>query len=274
MVQKLTLIERRRIERIAFAHPFFDRPHALLSKKEARDLLKLTPHRSGAEVIAAAYEQLGIEPVDTGEQKPSFRTRITEVFTVPVLKRIAVVAAVLLLLSVVLIATPVGKAAAEDIRYFIEYIDGRLYAKGSAIVQSPESVDFAAIPASVQTPRALAERSGLPVIVPEHGILLDSYVEVFESYECTVLAQYETEDGITFTVEQFFFRGETAWGTSTQPGKAQPIETDLGLECWLVAGERTCTVVGFGDNTYISVIGMCTADQMQAFVAELTVYEP
>ena len=123
--RKLTWIEKKQIEKMAFDHPYFDIPGTVLSKKEAKAIIRSAETRkSGTEIVTEACDKAGIPRPDSVDVPNSIFDRFKEIFAVPVIRRIGIIAIALILLVVFFAATPVGRAIAESvIQYFATLSD-------------------------------------------------------------------------------------------------------------------------------------------------------
>ena len=127
--RKLTWIEKKQIERIAFDHPFFDMHGTVLSKKEAKAIIRSTETRkSGIEIVSEACDRVGIPRPDSVDNRSSIFDNLKEIFSIPMARRIGIIAIALILLIVFFAVTPTGKAIAESlIQYIVSlFDDGRL----------------------------------------------------------------------------------------------------------------------------------------------------
>lgn len=123
--RNLTWIEKKQIEKIAFDHPFFDTHGTVLSKKEAKAIIRSTETRkSGIEIVSEACDRVGIPRPDSVDNRSSIFDNLKEIFSIPVARRIGIIAIALILLVVFFTATPAGRAIAESvIQYFTTLLD-------------------------------------------------------------------------------------------------------------------------------------------------------
>lgn len=127
--RKLTWIEKKQIERIAFDHPFFDMHGTVLSKKEAKAIIRSAEARkSGVEIVSEACDKIGIPRPDSVDNRSSIFDNFKEIFSIPVVRRIGIIAIALILLIVFFAVTPTGRAIAESVIQYIATLfdDGRL----------------------------------------------------------------------------------------------------------------------------------------------------
>ena len=83
----LTTFEKKRIERIALDHPYFDTHAPLLTKREIAAIVKEGSHKSGYQVIAEVMAELGITYVPAKRKKRSFREALRDMSFVPSFRR-------------------------------------------------------------------------------------------------------------------------------------------------------------------------------------------
>lgn len=127
--RKLTWIEKKQIEKMAFDHPFFDIPGSVLSKKEAEAIIRSAEARkSGVEIVSEACDKAGVPRPDFVDNHSSVFDNLKEVFAIPVIRRIGVIAIAVILLVIFFVATPIGRVIAESVIQYIVTLfeDGRL----------------------------------------------------------------------------------------------------------------------------------------------------
>ena len=147
--RKLTWIEKKQIERIAFDHPFFDMHGTVLSKKEAKAIIHSAEMRkSGTEIVTEACDRAGVPRPDFVDNHYTVFENLKEVIAIPAIRRIGIIAIALILLIVFFTATPTGRAIAESVIHYIVTLfnDGRMTvnrsdseAKVIPIYQVPDS---------------------------------------------------------------------------------------------------------------------------------------
>lgn len=134
--RKLTWIEKKQIEKTAFDHPFFDVPGTVLSKKEAEAVIRSAEARkSGTEIVFEACDKANIPRPDCVDDHYSVSEGFKEVFAVPAIRRIGIIAIALILLVAFFAATPIGRAIAESV---IRYI-GILFDDGIVTVNRSDN---------------------------------------------------------------------------------------------------------------------------------------
>ena len=127
--RKLTWIEKKQIERIAFDHPFFDMHGTVLSKKEAKAIIRSAEARkSGVEIVFEACDKASVPRPDFVDNHSSVFDNLKEIVAIPAIRRIGIIAIALILLIVFFAVTPTGRAIAESVIQYIATLfdDGRL----------------------------------------------------------------------------------------------------------------------------------------------------
>lgn len=127
--RNLTWIEKKQIEKIAFDHPFFDTHGTVLSKKEAKAIIRSAEMRkSGIEIVSEACDRAGVPRPDFVDNHYTVFENLKEVIAIPAIRRIGIIAIALILLIVFFTATPTGRAIAESVIQYIVTLfdDGRL----------------------------------------------------------------------------------------------------------------------------------------------------
>ena len=131
---KMTRLEWRYLQRIALDHPYFD-THALpLTEQEAKAIVDANNRMTGKEFVDSVYANLGMTRPEEEKKHFAKLRSIGELFTVPPIRKIAIVVLVVILMTVFFAATPTGRALAESV---IQYIV-TLFDDGSLMV-SPET---------------------------------------------------------------------------------------------------------------------------------------
>ena len=134
--RKLTWIEKKQIERIAFDHPFFDMHGTVLSKKEAKAIIRSAEARkSGVEIVFEACDKAGVPRPDFVDNHSSVFDNLKEIVAIPAIRRIGIIVIALILLVVFFTATPTGRAIAESV---IQYIV-TLFEDGELVMNQPDN---------------------------------------------------------------------------------------------------------------------------------------
>ena len=143
--RKLTRIEKKQIEKMAFDHPFFDIPGSVLSKKEAEAIIRSAEARkSGVEIVSEACDKAGVPRPDFVDNHSSVFDNLKEIVAIPAIRRIGIIAIALILLVVFFAATPIGRAIAESvIKYIATLFDDGILAINQVGNESlPREVDY------------------------------------------------------------------------------------------------------------------------------------
>ncbi len=150
---KMTRLEWTYLKRIALDHPYYDTHKLPLTEAEAMAIVDENNTMTGREFVDSVYAKLGkTRPVKEKRRFDKLRS-FAELFTVPPIRRIAIVVLIVIFMTVFFAATPTGRAIAESV---IQYIT-RIYQDGSlALYQS----DSEAVPVSKEAPHML--------VVPEN----------------------------------------------------------------------------------------------------------
>ncbi len=124
---KMTGLEWRYLQRIALDHPYYDTHKPPLSEAEARAIMEENNVMTGREFVDSIYFKLGKTRPEEKRDRFAWLRSIGELFSVPPIRRIAIIAFVVIILTVFFTATPVGRAIADSIiRYFTRIDDDRL----------------------------------------------------------------------------------------------------------------------------------------------------
>lgn len=143
--RKLTWIEKRHIEKVAFDHPFFEMNGKVLSKKEAKAIIRSAETRkSGTEIVTEACDKAGVPHPNFVDSRSSIFDNLKEVIAIPAIRRIGIIAIALILLVVFFAATPIGRAIAESvIKYIATLFDDGILAINQVGNESlPREVDY------------------------------------------------------------------------------------------------------------------------------------
>lgn len=125
----LRAFERKRIERIALDHPYFDMHAPLLTKKELRTILAQGPRKTGPQVIAEVKNELGTAHAPATQKKRTLAEALRDASFVPSFRRAVVLGLLSLLLILFMTLTVPGRAFAEELySLIVEFINGSLNA--------------------------------------------------------------------------------------------------------------------------------------------------
>lgn len=212
--RKLTWIEKKQIEKMAFDHPFFDIPGSVLSKKEAEAIIRSAEARkSGVLIVSEACDKAGVPRPDFVDNHSSVFDNLKEIVAIPAIRRIGIIVIALILLVVFFTATPTGRAIAESVIRYIGTMldDGRVvYNRNDNTVQMnpvfrvPDSEEGETLEQEcniidVDSFEAFAAATGVrPKVLPyPHAKLYYDHDEFTDYLE--LHAEYETPKGTIIT---------------------------------------------------------------------------
>ena len=133
---KMTRLEWRYLQRIALDHPYFDTHKLPLTEKEAKAIVEANIKMTGREFVDSIYAKLGMTRPQEEKKRFTWLRSIGELFTVPPIRKIAIIVLVVILMTVFFAATPTGRAIAESA---IQYIVS-IFEKGLIVYQSDSEV--------------------------------------------------------------------------------------------------------------------------------------
>jgi hypothetical protein len=214
--RKLTWIEKKQIEKMAFDHPFFDIPGTVLSKKEAKAIIRSAEARkSGAEIVAEACDKAGVSRPDSVDNHYSVFDNLKEVFAVPAIRRIGIIAIALILLVAFFATTPIGRSIAESV---IQYLVTLLSDGSITVSQNDNKEPLVVIPNTDETNQyELVDGQIEPICIDSFDdfikatgktpvILPLPYVDLYYEYDITIdyialYSTYETQIGQIVTYQ-------------------------------------------------------------------------
>lgn len=160
----LTRFERKRIERIALDHPFFDMHPQLFTRKELRAVLAQSPRKSGPQVIAEVRKELGMIYAPDCQNQRTFAEALRDATFVPSFRRTVVFSILSLLLVLFLTMTVPGRTFAEEVySIIIEYVNGSLNAHNNLPSENRVQPDFTTISEGLNTPQELSMYVDYPI---------------------------------------------------------------------------------------------------------------
>jgi hypothetical protein len=227
----LTAFERKRIERIALDHPYFDMHAPLLTKKELRTILAQGPHKTGPQVVAEVKKELGIAFTPVTQEKRTLAEALRDASFVPSFWRAVVLSIFCLLLALFMTFTVPGRAFAEEVYSIImEYVNGTLRARNSIPSKDGEKPDFSSIPDDLETPQELSVYVDYPIYITTNALTAFDY-EIVTPEIMTIISQYETTDGKAYVVYQRLKGPHVSWGASFDSTNVPiEVETSSGLK--------------------------------------------
>ncbi len=211
---KMTRLEWTYLKRIALDHPYYDTHKLPLTEAEAMAIVDENNTMTGREFVDSVYAKLGkTRPVKEKRRFDKLRS-FAELFTVPPIRRIAIVVLAVILTTVFFAATPTGRAIAESVIQYITRVfrDGSLvrYRNNSeaipvlhdapdALSLSDDKGDYKEDVYYVKTFEEFFQRTGkTPFVLPLQ------YTELYyyeQNGDIDLFSQYHTSGGTIFTCQ-------------------------------------------------------------------------
>lgn len=265
----LTIFERKRIERIALDHPFFDMHPQLLTRKELRAVLAQGPRKSGPQVIAEVRKELGMIYAPDCQNQRTFAEALRDVSFVPSFRRTVAVVALCLLMIFFMVFTVPGRAFAEEVySIIINLVDGMLSAYNTIPSHNINSSDFASLPSDLETPHELAKYIDCPVFVSNDTLTFFEYdTDTPEVLSC--LSQYKNSQELSYVISQEMYGPSISWGASvdTQSDSVE-FETPSGIKLFLnQSHDGTFFAIGFYDSYTLNI--SCKDVSQEEFISIL-----
>ena len=211
----LTRFERKRIERIALDHPYFDMHAPLLTKKELRTILAQGPHKTGPQVIAEVKKELGIEYVSATQQKRSFTDALRDASFVPSFRRVIILSTLSILMALFMTFTVPGRAFAEEVySIIVSFVNGSLRAGNSSPLPLAHNLDYLTIPDGLVSPQDLSNKLDYPIVITNDELISFHYISI-DSDNMLVQSKYHDEAGYTYTLIQGLHNGDGLWEYNT-----------------------------------------------------------
>ncbi len=116
---KMTRLEWRYLQKVALDHPHFDTHKLPLTEKEAKAIVEANNRMTGREFVDSIYAKLGMTRPAEEKKHFAWLHSLSELITVPPIRKIAIAVLVVILMTVFFAATPTGRAIAESV---IQYI--------------------------------------------------------------------------------------------------------------------------------------------------------
>lgn len=260
----LTTFERKRIERIALDHPFFDTHDSLLTKKELRAILAQGPSKTGPQVIAAVKTKLGIEYSPATQKKRTLTEALRDASFVPSFRRAVALGILCVLLSLFMTFTAPGRAFAEELySIIIDFVDGVFRARNEPQSQSHEYSDLSSIPDNIDSPQALFIALQCP-IVETSDELTSFHVISIDGNSLIIRSKYRNLDGRAYVIEQSLYSNETLWGYGVDMNSySTQVQSSIGLKFY----------GGSSDDGTNSFIGFTNYSSIQIFSKQLAISE-
>lgn len=246
----LTTFEKKRIEKIALDHPYFDTHAPLLTKREIASIVKEGSHKNGYQVIAEVMAELGITYVPAKHKKRSFGEALRDMSFVPSFRRSVALGLLCLLLVLFMTFTAPGRAFAEEVYSFvIDLVDGMLSARNTIPTQGHETIDFTAIPVDLKTPQELSCTIDYPIIASQDTLVAFEY-ESETPEVLTIVSQYHATKPHTYTILQEIYGPNISWGVGIDAQTDSiKVETTSGIVLYLnQSDDGTAYAIGFSET--------------------------
>ena len=243
----LRAFERKRIERIALDHPYFDMHAPLLTKKELRTILAQGPRKTGPQVIAEVKNELGTAHAPATQKKRTLAEALRDASFVPSFRRAVVLSVFCLLLALFMTFTVPGRAFAEEIySIIVNYVNGSLKAHTTTFSYPQYEYDFLYIPDNLDTPKVLSNEIGYPVIVTDDNLLSFRY-ESFDNHTLSIRSKYQDKNGKTYILRQYVYSNDSIWGFGTDiNGDSTPVQSGIDITLYGgVSEDGTNILAGF-----------------------------
>lgn len=224
----LMTFERKRIDRIALDHPYFDTHAPLLTKKEIRGILSHKPQKTGPQVIAEVKRELGLNDVPVAQQKRTLMDALRDALFVPSFRRLIVLSTLCIILALFMTLTAPGRALAEEAySIIIDFINGSFGARNNVPIGDLNDIDYSALPNGIQDPLSLARMIDCPIIVSNDSLQSFDY-EALGNDALFIQSKYQSENGSYLIIQEIYGDG-ASWGTSAEfQNAAEIIRTDTG----------------------------------------------
>lgn len=251
----LTAFERKRIERIALDHPYFDMHAQLLTKKELRTILAQDPYKTGPQVVAEVKKELGIAYAPITQKKRTFAEALRDASFVPSFRRTVVLGVLSLLLVLFMTLTVPGRTFAEEVySIIIEFVNGSLKSYHFASPESEASFyEVPAIPEDVQSPQELSTLIGLPVYYTDDSLV--SFYYNSNSSRITMKTQYAAENGNLYMVYQRIYASNINYGTDTEIDDSfEQFADDSGVTMYAgIASDGINIIIWYPDQSIVRI---------------------
>ncbi len=249
----LTAFERKRIERIALDHPYFDMHAPLLTKKELRTILAQDPRKTGSQVVAEVKKELGIAYAPATQKKRTLAEALRDASFVPSFRRTVVLAVLSLLLVLFMTLTVPGKALAEEVySIIVNYINSTLKARSTSSSTSQSNWDFLSLSDEIDSPAALAKELNCPIVITPDKLVNFRYTPI-DANSLIIRTKYQDKDGKTYVLEQELYRDGFLWGYGSDYSDS-PIQVQSSIDITMYGGiseDETNKLSGFTSTYWI-----------------------
>lgn len=232
-----------RMKKLASAHPFFGRKGGLLSMREAKARLQGREIPDGHEVLRQTRVELGIPGPVLGEAAAPGKTpRVCQSGLSPFpLRRGLVCLSVLLIVFGFFTMTEAGSAFAKGIyNVIVSVFDGSLLSRNESAPDHVKPIDFASLPAELESLEAVAAATGRQIVIPDgrDGTLLSFSTHMIGQEMLVVKTRYAI-GGKEYAIVQSIYNDSTLWSgaNSTTEDRINTIELAIGIKAYLSTTE-------------------------------------
>lgn len=266
-----------RTKRLAAAHPFFHRKNGLLSMREAKALLRGREIRDGHAVLRQARIELGIpEPVSGAATSPgkTFCNTVIRGHSFSLRKGL-VCLSVLLIVFGFFTMTEAGAALAKGLyNVIISVFDGSLLSRNEGTTGYVKPIDFAALPAELESLEAVAEATGRQIVIPgsSDDVLLSFSVHIIGDDALVIGSKYARIDGKKYAVVQSLYNDSAFWGGYYNAADdVITMESGIGITTYLsIMEDETIYAEAFGVGYDINVSSIeLPLDDLQEIIGNL-----
>ena len=272
----LTAFERKRIERIALDHPYFDMHAPLLTKKELRTILAQDPRKTGSQVVAEVKKELGIAYAPATQKKRTLAEALRDASFVPSFRRTVVLAVLSLLLVLFMTLTVPGKALAEEVySIIVNYINSTLKARSTSSSTSQSNWDFLSLSDEIDSPAALAKELNCPIVITPDKLVNFRYTPI-DTNSLMIRTKYQDKDGKAYILEQELFQDGSLWGYGAHYGDS-PIQVQSSIDVTMYGGvseDKTNKLSGFTSTCWIQLTSKQLSLSELTQIAERLHYVP
>ena len=249
----LTAFERKRIERIASDHPYFDMHAPLLTKKELRTILAQDPRKTGSQVVAEVKKELSIAYAPVTQEKRSFTDALRDASFVPSFRRTFVLSVFCLLLVLFMTLTVPGRAFAEEVySIIVNYVNNALMARSTLSSTSQSSWDYLSLSDEIDSPTALAKELNCPIVITTDKLVNFRYTPI-DANSLIIQTKYQDKNGKTYVLEQELYRDGFLWGYGSDYSDS-PIQVQSSIDITMYGGiseDETNKLSGFTSTYWI-----------------------
>lgn len=254
----LTRFERKRIERIALDHPYFDMHAPLLTKKELRTILAQGPHKTGPQVIAEVKKELGLNDAPVIQQNRTLIDALHDASFVPSFRRTVILSTLGLLLALFMTLTVPGRALAEEVySIIVDFVDGTLGIRNSTPATNQQAPSFSMLEDDLASPEALAAVLKYPIVASRDPLISFEY-ELIGKDILSIRTQYHTLSEKKYTIIQELHGDNSLWSFSVDAtdDDYQRIEPINGIELYSgIASDGKAYVIGYSTSYTIKISG-------------------